>query len=274
MRRSTIPNVPKIRLYNGRYIPQFGLGVYQIRDNSECEKVCLEAFKHGYRHIDTAHVYGNEKGVGAAVKKSGIPREEFYITTKLWINDFGEGVSIKEVDEMLKRLGTNYIDLLLLHWPKNDYIGAYKDMELAFKQGKVRSIGLSNFNVSQVEEIMKMCKVKPAINQIELHPYAQRKDIVEVCKKYNIKIEPWYPIGHGDAGLLENPVFTKIAQKYKKTNAQVILRWHIQKGYIVFPRSRNYDHIKENIDIFNFRLTRDEMQEIDNLDKQQLYVNW
>jgi len=267
-------NIPKIKLYNNQIIPQFGIGVYQISNNDECEKVCLEAFKQGYRHIDTAHIYGNEKGVGSAIKKSGIPREEFYITTKLWINDFGEGKSLKEVDEMLKRLQTNYIDLLLLHWPKGDYIGAYKDMEKAFNQGKVRSIGLSNFTVEHIEKIMKMCKVKPAINQLELHPYAQRREIVNLCDKYNIKVEAWYPIGHGDKNLLENPVFTKIAKKYNKTNAQVILRWHIQKGYIIFPRSRNPVHIKENIDIFDFELSKEEIQEIDNLDKKKLYINW
>ena len=175
---------------------------------------------------------------------------------------------------MLKRLQTDYIDLLLLHWPKGDYIGAYKDMEKAFKQGKVRSIGLSNFTVEHIEKIMKMCTVKPAINQLELHPYAQRREIVKLCDKYNIKVEAWYPIGHGDKNLLENPVFTKISKKYKKTNAQVILRWHIQKGYIIFPRSRHPIHIKENIDIFDFELSKEEILEIDNLDKKKLYINW
>ena len=274
MSKNTIPDIPKIILYNGQTIPQFGMGVFEIRSNDECEKVLLEAFKHGYRHIDTAHIYGNEKGVGSAIKKSGIPREEFYVTTKLWINDFGEGKSIKEVDEMLKRLQTNYIDLLLLHWPKRDYIGAYKDMEKAFKQGKVRSIGLSNFTEKQVEEIMKMCTVKPAINQMELHPYGQRRELVKLCDKYNIKVEAWYPLAHGKKELLENSLFTKIGKKYKKTNAQVVLRWHIQKGYIIFPRSRNPVHIKENINIFDFELTDDEIKEIDKLDKNILYLNW
>ena len=267
-------NIPQIKLYNGHTIPQFGIGVYQIQDNKECEKVCLEAFKHGYRHIDTAHIYGNEKGVGAAVKKSGIPRKDFYITTKLWIGDFGEGKSLKEVDEMLKRLDTDYIDLLLLHWPKGDYIGAYKDMEKAFNQGKVRSIGLSNFTEKQIEEIMSICTVKPAIDQIELHPYGQRRELVDLCNKYNIKVEAWYPLAHGEKELLDNPIFTKIGQKYNKTNAQVILRWHIQKGYIIFPRSRNPVHIAENINIFDFQLTKEEMNEIDNLDKKKLYLLW
>ena len=267
-------NIPQIKLYNGHTIPQFGIGVFQIKDNKECEQVCLEAFKRGYRHIDTAHIYGNEKGVGAAVKKSGIPREEFYITTKLWIGDFGEGKSLKEVDEMLKRLDTDYIDLLLLHWPKGDYIGAYKDMEKAYNQGKVRSIGLSNFTEKQIEEIMSMCTVKPAIDQIELHPYGQRREVVDLCNKYNIKVEAWYPLAHGEKELLENPIFTRIGKKYNKTNAQVILRWHIQKGYIIFPRSRNPVHIAENINIFDFNLTKDEMDEIDSLDKQKLYLFW
>jgi diketogulonate reductase-like aldo/keto reductase len=267
-------NIPKIKLYNGHTIPQFGIGVFQIKDNDECERVCLEAFKRGYRHIDTAHIYGNEKGVGAAVKKSGIPREQFFITTKLWIGDFGEGKSLREVDEMLKRLDTNYIDLLLLHWPKGDYIGAYKDMEKAYNQGKVRSIGLSNFTEKQIEEIMSMCTVKPAIDQIELHPYGQRREVVDLCNKYNIKVEAWYPLAHGEKELLENPIFTRIGKKYNKTNAQVILRWHIQKGYIIFPRSRNPAHIAENINIFDFNLTKDEMDEIDSLDKQKLYLFW
>ena len=175
---------------------------------------------------------------------------------------------------MLKRLGTDYIDLLLLHWPKGDYIGAYKDMEKAFKQGKVRSIGLSNFTENQIKELMSMCTVKPVINQIELHPYGQRREVVDLCNKYNIKVEAWYPLAHGEKELLDNPIFTKIGKKYKKTNAQVILRWHIQKGYIIFPRSRNPLHIAENVNIFDFNLTKEEMKEIDNLDKKKLYLFW
>ena len=181
-------NIPQIKLETGNTIPQFGLGVYQIPSNEECEKICLKAFKLGYRHIDTAHIYGNEKGVGAAIKKSGIPRNNFFITTKLWINDFGKGKSLKEIDEMLKRLDTDYIDLLLLHWPKGKYIEAYKDMEKAFEQKKVKAIGLSNFKVNEIKEILGICKIKPAINQIELHPYAQRKDIVKICDE-NKEIE-------------------------------------------------------------------------------------
>ena len=267
-------SIPQISLNNGQKIPQFGLGVYQISSDEECEKACLEAIKQGYRHIDTAHVYGNERGVGSAIKKSKIPRNEFFITTKLWINDFGEGKSIKEIDNMLKRLDTDYIDLLLLHWPKNDYVGAYKDMEKAYEKGIVKSIGLSNFHDDSLKKILNICKVKPAINQIELHPYAQRKDVREDCKKENIKIEAWYPIGHGNKDLIDNPLFSKLAKKYNKTNAQIILRWHIQEGFIIFPRSTNPIHIKENIEIFDFNLSDEEMEEIRKLDKKKMYVNW
>ena len=266
--------VPQIKLYNNIQIPQFGLGVYQITDNNECEKVCLEAIKLGYRHIDTAQIYGNEKAVGSAIKKSKIPREEFFITTKIWITDFSQGKALKQVDEMLKRLDTNYIDLLLLHWPKNDYISAYKDMEIAYDQGKVKSIGLSNFQEKHIKEILKICKIKPCINQIELHPYGQRKEIVKLCQENNIKIEAWYPIAHGDTKLINNELFKKLAKKYKKTNVQIILRWHIQKGFIIFPRTKKENHLKENINIFDFELSNDEMKLIDSLDKNEIYVRW
>ena len=266
--------VPQIKLYNNRQIPQFGLGVYQITDNNECEKVCLEAIKLGYRHIDTAQIYGNEKAVGSAIKKSKIPREEFFITTKIWITDFSQGKALKQVDEMLKRLDTNYIDLLLLHWPKNDYISAYKDMEIAYDQGKVKSIGLSNFQEKHIKEILKICKIKPCINQIELHPYGQRKEIVKLCQENNIKIEAWYPIAHGDTKLINNELFNKLAKKYNKTNVQIILRWHIQKGFIIFPRTKKENHLKENINIFDFELSNDEMKLIDSLDKNEIYVRW
>ena len=266
--------VPQIKLYNNIQIPQFGLGVYQITDNNECEKVCLEAIKLGYRHIDTAQIYGNEKAVGSAIKKSKIPREEFFITTKIWITDFSQGKALKQVDEMLKRLDTNYIDLLLLHWPKNDYISAYKDMEIAYDQGKVKSIGLSNFQEKHIKEILKICKIKPCINQIELHPYGQRKEIVKLCQENNIKIEAWYPIAHGDSKLINNELFSKLAKKYKKTNVQIILRWHIQKGFIIFPRTKKENHLKENINIFDFELSNDEMKLIDSLDKNEIYVRW
>ena len=268
-------NIPKIALNNGKTIPQFGLGVYQISNNKECEENCIKAIKLGYRHIDTAQIYGNEKGVGAAIKSfKDIPREDFFITTKIWISDFDKGKAKKQVDEMLKRLNTDYIDLLLLHWPKGDYISAYKDMEKAVNEGKVKSIGLSNFKESNLREILNIAKIKPVVNQIELHPYAQRKKLVKMCEENGIKIEAWYPIAHGDKNLINNAVFTEMAKKYNKTNAQIILRWHIQKGFIIFPRAKNPVHLEENINIFDFGLSGEEMKKIDALNKDKIYVNW
>ena len=268
-------NIPQIKLNNGQTIPQFGLGVYQISNNKECEENCIKAIKLGYRHIDTAQIYGNEKGVGAAINSfKDIPREDFFITTKIWISDFDKGKAKKQVDEMLKRLNTDYIDLLLLHWPKGDYVSAYKDMEKAVNEGKVKSIGLSNFKENNLREILNIAKIKPVINQIELHPYAQRKQLVKMCEDNGIKIEAWYPIAHGDKNLINNAVFTEMAKKYNKTNAQIILRWHIQKGYIIFPRAKNPVHLEENINIFDFELNDEEMKKIDALDKNKIYVSW
>ena len=175
---------------------------------------------------------------------------------------------------MLKRLNTDYIDLLLLHWPKGDYISAYKDMEKAVNEGKVKSIGLSNFKESNLREILNIAKIKPVVNQIELHPYAQRKKLVKMCEENGIKIEAWYPIAHGDKNLINNAVFTEMAKKYNKTNAQIILRWHIQKGFIIFPRAKNPVHLEENINIFDFELSGEEMKKIDALNKDKIYVNW
>jgi len=269
-------DIPQIKLQNGEIIPQFGLGVYQIPER-ECEEVCLKAIKLGYRHIDTAQIYGNERAVGAAIKKSkslGLERKDFFITTKIWITDFEKGKAKRQVDEMLKRLDTNYIDLLLLHWPKNNYIAAYKDMEEAVSEGKVKSIGLSNFKENNIKEILNICKIKPVIDQIELHPYAQRKGIVKMCEENGINVEAWYPIAHGDKNLINNSIFTEMAKKYKKTNAQIILRWHIQKGFIIFPRAKNPVHLEENINIFDFKLSEEEMKKIDGLDKNKIYVSW
>lgn len=256
-----------ITLNDGNKIPQFGLGVFQIPADEETRKACLEAFKLGYRHIDTAHAYQNERGVGQAVKESGIPRAEIWITTKLWPSEYGEGLTEKAIDKMLERLGTDYIDLLLLHQQFGDYLGAWKDMEKAVAQGKVKSIGLSNFESERLEEVLAAATINPSVLQVECHPYYQQNELKKRIAPYNTVIESWYPLGHGDAALIEEPVFTKLAEKYGKTNAQIILRWHIQEGIIVFPKSSNPVHIKENIDIFDFELTDEEMNEIRQLDK-------
>ena len=256
-----------LTLNDGNKIPQFGLGVFQIPGDEKTKEACLEAFKLGYRHIDTAHAYQNERGVGQAVKESGIPREEIWITTKLWPSEYGEGKTAKAIDKMLERLHTEYIDLLLLHQQFGDYLGAWKDMEKAVAEGKVKSIGLSNFESERLEEVLAAATIKPSVLQVECHPYYQQNDLKKRIAPYNTVIESWYPLGHGDAALIEEPVFTKLAEKYGKTNAQIILRWHIQEGIIVFPKSSNPVHIKENIDIFDFELTEEEMNEIRQLDK-------
>ena len=256
-----------ITLNDGNKIPQFGQGVFQISGDEKTKEACLEAFKLGYRHVDTAHAYQNERGVGQAVKESGIPREEIWITSKLWPSEYGEGKTAKAIDKMLERLQTDHIDLLLLHQQFGDYLGAWKDMEKAVAESKVKSIGLSNFESERLEEVLAAATINPSVLQVECHPYYQQNDLKKRIAPYNTVIESWYPLGHGDAALIEEPVFTKLAEKYGKTNAQIILRWHIQEGIIVFPKSSNPVHIKENIDIFDFELTEEEMNEIRQLDK-------
>ena len=256
-----------ITLNDGNKIPQFGLGVFQISGDEKTKEACLEAFKLGYRHVDTAHAYQNERGVGQAVKESGLPREEIWITTKLWPSEYGEGKTAKAIDKMLERLQTDHIDLLLLHQQFGDYLGAWKDMEKAVAEGKVKSIGLSNFESERLEEVLAAATIKPSVLQVECHPYYQQNDLKKRIAPFNTVIESWYPLGHGDAALIEEAVFTKLAEKYGKTNTQIILRWHIQEGIIVFPKSSNPVHIKENIDIFDFELTEEEMNEIRQLDK-------
>lgn len=265
-------NQPYLTLNSKYKIPQYGLGVYQIEGDEATEKACLAAFDIGIRHIDTAHAYQNERGVGAAIKKSKIPREQLFITSKLWVTDYGKGITLKAIDKMLDRLGLKYLDLLLLHQQVGDYKDAYKEMEKAVELGKVRSIGISNFD-ERLDDILNHCTIKPAVIQVECHPYWNQDDLRKKVGKYGTLIESWYPIGHGDKSLIENELFTKLGKKYKKTNVQVILRWHIQKGIIVFPKSSNPKHIKENSEIFDFKLTEDEMKEIDKLGKTKRFFN-
>lgn len=261
----------RISLNNGEQIPQFGLGVYQIKGDADTEKACLEAFRLGYRHIDTAHAYQNERGVGAAIKKSDIAREKIWITSKLWPSEYGLGKTTAAIDRMLSRLDTDYIDLLLLHQQFGDYLGAWRDMEIAVAMGKVRTIGLSNFESERLEDILSVSQIKPAVLQVECHPYYQQSELKKRILRYGTVIESWYPIGHGDKGLINEPVFTRLGQKYGKTNVQIILRWHIQEGNVVFPKSTNPEHLRENLDIFDFSLTNVEMQEIRALDKGERF---
>lgn len=262
-----------ITLNDGNKIPQFGLGVYQVPEGEATINSVKTALEMGVRHIDTAHAYQNERSVGRAVKESGIPRNEIWITTKLWPSEYGEGKTSDGIDKMLKRLDTDYIDLLLLHQQFGDYVGAYKDMQKAVKDGRVKSIGLSNFESERLEEVLDIANICPSVLQVECHPYYQQNELKKRVEKYGTVIESWYPIGHGDKNLINEPLFTKLAQKYGKTNVQIILRWHIQEGTIVFPRSTDPVHIKENFEIFDFELTQDEMNEIRKLDSGKRFFN-
>ncbi len=255
-----------LTLNNGAKIPQFGMGVYMVPEGEETKQACLSALRMGYRHIDTAHAYQNERSVGAAVRESGIPREEIRVTSKLWPSEYGEGKTMAGIDKMLSRLNIGYIDLLLLHQQVGDYMGAWRDMEKAVAQGKVRSIGLSNFESERLEEVCEAATIKPAALQVECHPYFQQNELKKRVAKYGTVIESWYPIGHGDKGLINEPVFSELAKKYSKTNVQIILRWHIQAGNVIFPKSTDPQHIRDNFDIFDFALTAEEMTEIAKLD--------
>ena len=273
----TAANVPMVQLNNGILMPQFGLGTFLQPSDSVCEQSCLTALKAGYRHIDTAHAYNDEAGVGRAVKNSGIPREEIWITSKLWPTEYGEGKTLNAIDEMLERMQLEYIDLLYVHQPVGDFVGAWKDMEKAVAMGKVRALGISNFDASDevFEKIMSESTVKPAVLQIECHPYAQRLAVREKAKAHNIQVECWFPLGGAmsNEALLKDPTIMEIAKAHGKTAAQVILRWHIQEGFSVIPGASNPDYIKENIDIFDFTLTDDEMAEMRGLNKERRFFN-
>lgn len=256
-----------VTLNNGVKMPMAGIGTFLLTPD-EAENSVAHALKYGYRLIDTANAYVNEKAVGRAIKKSGIDRSGIFLETKLWPSFYEQEDA---VEKTLERLDTDYIDLLLIHQPAGNYAAGYKLMEKAYKEGKVKAIGLSNFNEEQIQEILDICEVKPAVLQTEVHPYDQEKKLKEFLAKLDIVIQAWYPLGHGDAALLQEPVFTKLGEKYKKSPAQIILRWHIQDGNIVIPGSKNPDHIRDNFDLFDFALTGEEMSEISALDQSKRY---
>lgn len=256
-----------IKLNNDVEMPMAGIGTFLLSPE-EAERSVLHALQDGYRLIDTANAYVNEKAVGRAMKKSGIPRKEIFLETKLWPSFYEQEDA---VEKTLERLDTDYIDLLLIHQPAGNYVEGYRLMEKAYKEGKVRAIGLSNFTMEQIREILEICEVKPAILQTEVHPYSQEKELKAFLEKEGIVIQAWYPLGHGDAALLKEPVFTTLAGKYGKSNAQIILRWHIQSGNVVIPGSKNPDHIRDNFDLFDFELTEEEMEEIAAVDQEKRY---
>lgn len=254
-------------LNNGIKMPMAGIGTFLLTPD-EAEASVLSALQCGYRLIDTANAYVNEKAVGRAMRKSGISRDEIFLETKLWPSFYEQEDA---VEKTLQRLETDYIDLLLIHQPAGNYVAGYRLMEKAYKEGKVRAIGLSNFTPEQVQEILDICEVKPAVLQTEVHPYSQEKELKAFLDKEGIVIQAWYPLGHGDKALIQEPLFTEFGKKYGKSNAQIILRWHIQAGNIVIPGSKNPAHIKENFNLFDFALTDDEMAKITALDKQKRY---
>lgn len=257
-----------LNLNNGTKIPVAGIGTFLMQPE-EAEAACIVALKNGYVLIDTANAYMNEKAVGRAVKASGKAREDIYISTKLWPSVYA--TADQAIDEALKRLDTDYIDLLFLHQPVGDYVGAYKAMERAVKSGKVKSLGLSNFSEEQIKGIIDATEIKPAVVQVEAHPYYPQTELKRYLEQFGTVIMAWYPLGHGDQALIGEPVFTELANKYGKSNAQIILKWHTQVGNIVIPGSKNEEHIKDNIDIFDFALTDEEIKKIAAVDKNVRY---
>lgn len=256
-----------ITLNNGVGMPMAGIGTFLLTPD-EAEDACVNALGCGYRLIDTANAYMNEKAVGRAMKKSGLNREEIFLETKLWPSFYEQEDA---VEKTLERLGTDYIDLLLIHQPAGNYIAGYRLMEKVYKAGKVKAIGLSNFTVEQVKEILAACEVRPTILQTEVHPYFQEKGLKNFLQKEEIVIQAWYPLGHGDKALLEESTFTKLAEKYGKSNAQIILRWHIQAGNVVIPGSKNPAHIRDNFELFDFSLSDEEMAKIAALNQDKRY---
>lgn len=254
-------------LNNGVKMPMAGIGTFLLTPD-EAQASAMSALECGYRLIDTANAYVNEKAVGRAIRQSGLPRAKIFLETKLWPSFYEQSDA---VGKTLARLDTDYIDLLLIHQPAGNYLAGYRLMEKAYQEGKVRAIGLSNFNQAQIQEILNVCQVKPAVLQTEVHPYSQEKELKKFLSKEGMVIQAWYPLGHGDKALIQEPLFTRLGQKYGKSNAQIILRWHIQAGNIVIPGSKNPDHIRDNFALFDFALTDEEMALVAAMDKQKRY---
>lgn len=254
-------------LNNGIEMPTVGIGVFTFTPD-EAESAVETALKNGYHLVDTANAYVNERGTGRGIKKSGVAREDIFVSTKLWPTEY---TNEHAIDETLERLGLDYIDLLFLHQPAGDWKAGYKMLEQAYKDGKIKAIGVSNFEGKYLDKLLATCKIIPQVMQIECHPYFTQSETRKITDPRDIKIMCWYPLGHGDKSLVNEPIFAKLAEKYGKSPAQIILKWHNQMGFIVIPGSRNPEHIKENADIFDFTLTDDEMAEIAKLNKNERY---
>lgn len=257
-----------VTLSNGVKMPILGYGVYQVTKD-ECERCVLDALKAGYRSIDTAQSYFNEEEVGNAIQKSGVARNEIFLTSKVWVENYGYENCKKSVEESLKKLKTDYLDLMLLHQPFSDYYGAWRALEDLYEEGKLRAIGISNFYPDRMVDIASFSRIRPMVNQVETHPYNQQIMAKKYMDKYGVQIEAWAPFGEGRGGLFENTTLKEIGDKYKKTTAQVMLRWNIQRNVIVIPKSTHYERMEENLDVFDFELTDSEMDKIAALDKAE-----
>ena len=256
----------KVILNNGIEMPMAGFGVFQIPDLQECEKSVYDALTVGYRLIDTAAVYGNEEAVGQAIRRSGLPREDLFITTKLWIQDAGYENAQKGFQKSLEKLQLDYLDLYLIHQPFGDYYGSWRAMEELYKSGKIRAIGVSNFTSDRLVDLILGNEIVPAVNQIETHPFCQQVAEKKVMEEFNVQIESWGPLAQGKKDIFQNEILSGIADKYDKTVAQVILHWHLQRGVVVIPKSIHRKRIEENYDIWDFQLSQEDMTAISSLD--------
>lgn len=256
-------------LHNGVRMPWLGLGVYKVEEGDEVRRAVRTALEVGYRHVDTAAFYQNEEGVGQAIRESGIPRDQIFVTTKVWNSDQGYESTLKAFDTSLKKLGFDYIDLYLVHWPvKGKYKETYKALEKLYKDGFVRAIGVSNFQTHHLEDVLADCEIKPMVNQVEFHPRLTQKPLLEFCKQHHIQLEAWSPLMRGSE-LLNEPTLVNIAKKYDKTPAQVILRWDLQHEVVTIPKSVTPERIAQNANIFDFTLTKEEMDAIDALNENR-----
>lgn len=255
-----------VKLNNGIEMPMEGFGVFQIPEEKVCEQAVLDAIDIGYRLIDTAAAYFNEKAVGDAIKKCGVPREELFVTSKLWIQDAGYENTKKAFQASLDKLGLTYLDLYLIHQPFNDYYGSWRAMEELYEQGKIRAIGVCNFYPDRLVDLCLNAKIVPAVNQVELHPFFAQNQALDTMKEFHIQAEAWGPMAEGKHGIFKHPILTEIGQKYGKTAAQVALKWNVQRGVVIIPKTTHRERMEENLDIWNFNLTEDDMDKINALD--------
>ena len=255
-----------LKFYNGVSIPQVGFGVYQIPEYEDAKKAVLTALQTGYRLIDTAQSYGNEKAVGDAIRESGIARDEIFVTSKLWIQDFSYEGAIKAVQTSLDRLGFDTLDLMLLHQPMGDYIGAWRGLEKLYKEGKLRAIGMANCYPHVIADLCETFEIKPMINQVEMHPFFQQTLNLETMKAYGVVPEAWAPFDEGKRNFFSDPILTEIGKKYGKTAAQVALRWNIQRGVVVIPKTVHIERMRQNLDVFDFSLSEEDIAKIGTMD--------